>query len=112
MISILLLPPPKKRRDDRCWFCERGQDDQISRPTPLPQCHVGGSESGGVGRKEPRRDTGPAFESVLGIPAAAVLRVIRSEEESRGGEDEDEAHAARMDDWIVWEAEGTGGRDL
>jgi hypothetical protein len=25
-----------------------------------------------------------------------------------GGEDEDEAHAIRMDDWIVWEAEGAG----
>jgi hypothetical protein len=27
-------------------------------------------------------------------------------------EDEDEAHATRRDDWIVWEAEGAGGRGL
>jgi hypothetical protein len=37
-----------------------------------------------VGRKEPGRDTGPTFESALGKPAAAVLGVIRSGEESRG----------------------------
>jgi hypothetical protein len=41
----------------------------------------------------------PRWESRFGI--------IRSGEGSRG-EDEDEAHATRMDGWIVWEAEAEG----
>jgi hypothetical protein len=42
----------------------------------------------------------------VGESTAAVLNVSRSAQESRGGEIEDEVHARRMDDWIVWEAEG------
>jgi hypothetical protein len=88
----------------------KGQDDEIPRPTPLPQRHTGGSQSRGVGRKEPGRNKGPTIEPKVGEQAATVPRTVRGGKTVEGGVEEDEAHAARMDDWIIWEAEEEGGR--
>jgi hypothetical protein len=43
----------------------------------------------------------PRWESRL-LPFLELFGVGRFVE---GGTDEDEAHASRMDDWVIWEAE-------
>jgi hypothetical protein len=40
------------------------------------------------------------------VPISGVGRFVE------GGVDEDEAHATRMDDWVVWKAEEERGRAL
>jgi hypothetical protein len=65
-----------------------------------------------VGRKEPGGIrvllSNPRWESRL----LRFLELSGVGRRVEGGEDEDEAYAARMDDWIVWETEGTGGHGL
>jgi hypothetical protein len=111
-----------KEKENSSWrYCWRSPD-----PEPFRKCRTLNNlnqssntsvKARGVGRKEPGRDTGPTFESAVGKPAAAVLGAMFLELSSvgrrvEGGEDEDEAHTTRTDDWIVWEIEGAGGRGL
>jgi hypothetical protein len=89
----------------------RDQNDQIPRSTLLPQRHAGGSGSGGVGRD-------PGGIRVLLANPRWGSRLLRFLELSgvggfvEDGVDEDEAHAARMDDRVIWEAENEKERAM
>ena len=58
-----------------------------------------------MGRKKPRGNPKNTPEPTLGEPVAAGFRAVRGGDETRGRKDEDEAHAACMDEWYVCGAE-------
>jgi hypothetical protein len=86
--------------------------DPISRSTSLPERQI----TGGKGRSVGRKDTGWC-ESTSGQPQmGASTREVPGAVGSGGrvmadGTDEDGAYAARMDEWVAWEAvEGAAPR--
>jgi hypothetical protein len=109
--SAIYLERKKKRIDDRCWFCKRGT--KMTRSQALLHCPNAKLAQARVEVWEGRKRGGvrillsnPRWESRL-------LRFLGLSEVGRlgeGGEEEDEAHAARMDDWITWQAEEERGR--
>jgi hypothetical protein len=103
--SAVYLRRTKKRKDDRCWFCEGGA--RMTRSHALLHCPNATLAAAGVEAWEGRNPGGvrvllsnPRWESRLlrFLELSGVGRFVE------GGVDEDEAHATRMDDWIVWEA--------
>jgi hypothetical protein len=52
-----------------------------------------------------KKNTGSAFKPTLGRAATAVFGAIRSGRTVEGGLDVEEAYAAKIDEWIVLEAE-------
>jgi ribonuclease HI len=96
----------KKRRDDRCWFCEGKA--KMTRSHALLHCPNATLAAARVEAWEGRNPGGvrvllanPRWESRL-LQFLELFGVGRFVE---GGTDEDEAHASRMDGWVVWEAE-------
>jgi hypothetical protein len=55
-------------------------DDEVSRPTPLPQRYAGGSKSRGVGRKESGQNKSLTVQPKVGKTAASVPRTFRGRE--------------------------------
>jgi hypothetical protein len=110
--SAVYLSRIKKRREDKCWFCEGRA--KMTRSHALLHCPNATLAAARIEAWEGR--TGGI--RVLLSNSRWESRLLRFLELSgvgrrvEGGEDEDEAHATRMDDWIVWETEGTGGRGL
>jgi hypothetical protein len=69
-------------------------------------CHIGGN--GMVIDREPHRAC-----TLLCMTKSCLIfhqELSGVGRRVKGREDQDEAHATGMDDWIVWEKEGTGGR--
>jgi hypothetical protein len=92
--------------DDKCWFCQSSA--RMTR-SPLPECQFADGKSRGVGREEPRRSEGITGQSQVGAASCEVPGAIGC---GADGTDEDGAYAAKMDDWIAWEAvEGAAPRD-
>jgi hypothetical protein len=84
--------------------------DEIPRPAPLPQYYNGGSKSGGVGIEDPGSIRVPLPNPRWERRLLRFLELSGMERTVEGGPDEEEAHAARIDGWIVWEAEEEGAR--
>ena len=104
--SAVYLKRIRKRRDDGCWFCEKGA--RMTRSHALLHCPNATLAVARVEAWEGRNSGGirtllsnPRWEKRLlrFLELSGVRRMVE------GGEDEDEAHAARMDRWVVWEAE-------
>jgi len=58
-----------------------------------------------VGRKKPRKHTAPPLKLTVGKAAVEDLELSGLERTIEGGLDVEEAHTAKMDEWIVWEGE-------
>jgi hypothetical protein len=111
--SVVYLSRIKKRREDKCWFCEGRA--KMTRSHALLHCPNATLAAARVEAWEGRNPGG--IRVLLSNPQweSRLLRFLELSGVGRrveGGVDEDEAHATRMDDWIVWETEGTGGRGL
>jgi len=87
----------KKRRDDKCWFC-RGP--RVTRSRALHERQTACSPRRGVGRQRSEKRPCPQQSSVGEglLELSGVGRVVE-------GVDEEETRAARLDGWVVWEAE-------
>jgi hypothetical protein len=104
--SAVYFKRVRKRKDDKCWFCEGGA--KMTRSHALLHCPNATLAAARVEAWEGRNPKGigvllsdPRWESRLlrFLELSGVGRYVE------GGVDEDQAHAERMDEWIVWEAE-------
>jgi hypothetical protein len=101
----------RKRRDDKCWFC--AGDARMTRSHALLLCP---NATLAAARAEAWEWRDPGSIRVLQPNPRWERRLLRFLELSgmgrtvEGGLDEEEAHAARIDGWIVWEAEEEGAR--
>jgi hypothetical protein len=81
-----------------------GPHDSLTCPAPLLERQTASSQRGGVGGEDARRvrvllaNSGWERRFVKFLELSGVGRVIAD------GTDEDKAHAARMDEWVAWEA--------
>ena len=78
------------------------QDDALPCAAPLPEPQTSGGQDGGMGREEPGRRPGAVSQSQVGEAVRPFPRVGQIVADRT---DEDDARAARMDEWLVWEAE-------
>jgi hypothetical protein len=101
----------KKRTDDKCWFCE-GTAKMTRSHAPI-HCPNATLAAARVEAWEGRNPKGirallsdPRWESRLRrfLELSSVGRYVE------GGVDEDQAHAERMEEWIMWEADEEGAR--
>jgi ribonuclease HI len=109
--SAIYLSRIRKRRDESCWFCEGKA--RMTRSHALLHCPNATLAAARVEAWE-RRNPG-SIGILLSSPRweGRLLRYLELSGVGRfveGGIEEDEAHAARMDRWIVWEAEEEGAR--
>jgi ribonuclease HI len=109
--SAIYLSRIRKRRDESCWFCEGKA--RMTRSHALLHCP---NATLAAARVEAWEGRNPGSIGILLSSPRWEGRLLRYLELSgvgrfvEGGIEEDEAHAARMDRWIVWEAEEEGAR--
>ena len=72
---------------------------------PLPERQTQGSQGRGAGGQKPGRCTSPDIQSPERKAIPQVPRTLGRRRVVEDGTDEEEARAARLDGWIVWEAE-------
>jgi hypothetical protein len=102
--SAIYLKRIRKRTDSGCWFCKRGA--AMTRSHVLLHCS---SARMSAARMEAWEGRDPGGLRVLLANPRWEKRLLRFLELSgagrvvASGEDEDEAWARRMDEWIVWE---------
>ena len=77
------------------------QDDPPTCTPPLPEPQAGGGEGGNVGGEEPGGRPGVASQSQVGEVFVRFLELSGVGKTMADGTDEESAHAARMDEWIV-----------
>jgi ribonuclease HI len=104
--SATYLKRIRKRKDDHCWFCE--SQARMTRSHALLHCPNATLAAARVEAWEGRNPG--SIRALLSNPRweARLLRYLELSGVGRhvdGGVDEDEAHAVRMDQWIIWEAE-------
>jgi ribonuclease HI len=109
--SAVYFKRVRKRKDDKCWFCKEGA--KMTRSHALLHYPNATLAAARVEAWEGRNPKGigillssPRWESRLMrfLELSGVGRYVD------GGVDEDQAHAEKMDEWIVWEAEEEGAR--
>jgi len=107
--SAVYLKRIRKRRDDKCWFCPGPA--RMTRSHVLLHCPSARLAAARVEAWE-GRDPG-SIKVLLSNPRweGRLLRYLELSGVGRtveGGQDEEEAHASKMDRWIAWEAEEEG----
>jgi hypothetical protein len=109
--SAIYLKRIKKRTNDDCWFCKGGA--AMTRSRVLLHCP---SARMSAARMEAWEGRDPGGLRVLLANPRWEKRLLRYLELSgagrivANGEDEEEAWARRMDEWIVWEDGKDGAR--
>jgi hypothetical protein len=110
--SAVFLKRIRKRTSDLCWFCKEAR---MTRSHALLHCPNATLAAARVEAWEGRNPGGirvllsnPRWERrlVRFLELSGVGRLVE------GGKDEEEAHAEKMDQWIVWEAEEGGKAEL
>jgi len=102
--SAVYLHRIRKRTDDKCWFCQ--DSIKITRSHVLLHCR---NPKLVAARLEAWEEKNPGGVRVLLANPRWERRFVRFLELSgvgmtmADGTDEEAAHAARMDEWIVWE---------
>jgi len=104
-ISSAVFPKRiKKRRDDK-WVLPRAKDDQVPYPPSLHEPQIACSTGGGLGGKDP----GGIHVLLSNLRwERHLLRFLELSDVGRAVEDGtnvEEARAARLDGWIMWEVE-------
>jgi ribonuclease HI len=103
----------RKRRDDRCWFSEG--EARMTRSHALLHCPNATLAAAGVEAWEGRNPGGLRALLANSIWESRMLRFLELSTVGwfmEWGKDEDEAHTAWMDGWVVWEAEEERRRAL